>query len=268
MVDAHAKPSVHTHRPGLQGVITGYDRRSAATLGVFVVIGSVSAVVWREHVPLDLASFDPLLAACWVGMAALAIRRVDVVRDGRLAMVALLGGALIEAWGTRSGLWTYFTREAPPLFILPAWPAAALATERVSELVGRLSPPSRGRGVSALRWLCFAGFAALLVRWSAPGLGHPLTWVAFACVLVTMLTSADARSDSVRFAAGALVGYPLERWGTTRGCWTYWSGELPPLVAVLAHGFATVAFARGAALVAGLAARVRAVDAEAGPGMQ
>ena len=41
----------------------------------------------------------------------------------------------------------------------------------------------------------------------------------------------------------------LEYWGTSRGCWTYYTGETPPLIAAIAHGFASVAFARGAAVV-------------------
>jgi len=40
------------------------------------------------------------------------------------------------------------------------------------------------------------------------------------------------------------LGYFLERWGTTRECWTYYTHATPPLFAVLAHGMAAVAFWR------------------------
>ncbi|RYE94344.1 MAG: hypothetical protein EOO75_02230 [Myxococcales bacterium] len=239
----------------LPSPLAGFDRRSARLLGLFAVVGGAAAVIWREHVSLSLDDLDPLLGACWVGMAALATHRVQVKRDVRLAAVALAGGALIEAWGTRAGLWTYFTGEQPPLFILPAWPAAALATERVAAWLERRAPSPRPLATNALWLLAMGGFLALLVPWMAPGWRHPLNAVALGCVALTVASVRDRRSELVRFAAGCLVGYPLEYWGTSRGCWTYWSGEVPPLVAVLSHGFATVAFARGAGLVAGLGER-------------
>ncbi len=236
-------------------VTSGFDRRSGRLLVLFALVGSAAAVIWREYITWSLADFDPLLAACWVGMAALAIYRVDVRRDARLALVALLGGALIEAWGTRAGLWAYFTGEQPPLFILPAWPAAALATERVTDWVARRSPALSTAATRAAWLAAMVVFLATLVPWMHPGWHHPLNAVAIGCVLVTLGTVRDPRADLVRLTAGCLVGLPLEYWGTSRGCWTYWSGGTPPLVAVLSHGFATVAFARGASLLAALLSR-------------
>ncbi len=230
----------------------GFDRKSLVILGVFAVLGAGAAVSWREYLSFSLADFDPLLAGCWVGMVGLMIYRVDARRDGVLAAVALAGGALIETWGTRSGLWVYITGEQPPLFILPAWPAAALATDRVAWALDRRAP-SRGPW-PLLYGISILVFAAWLARWTRPGWGHPLTWLAWGCVALTAATGVreGRRSDLVRFAAGCLVGYPLEYWGTSRGCWVYWSGEVPPVIAVLSHGFATVAFARGAALAEAL----------------
>lgn len=227
----------------------GFDRKSLRVLLIFVAIGLGAAVAWRDYISWSIADFDPVLWACWVSMAALTVYRVSVRRDAVLAGVALLGGALIEAWGTRAGLWTYFSGEQPPLFILPAWPAAALATERVSWWLGQRLP-ERGRW-GLLYGAAILGFSAWLIVWTRPGWGHPLTWVAGACVAVTAVTgpASERRGDLARFLAGVLVGFPLEYWGTSRGCWVYWSGEIPPLIAVLSHGFATVAFARGASLV-------------------
>ena len=54
---------------------------------------------------------------------------------------------------------------------------------------------------------------------------------------------------SETFVAGTALGYFLERWGTTRECWTYYTRELPPVFAVLAHGMAAVAFWRTGLLV-------------------
>jgi uncharacterized protein YdaL len=38
-----------------------------------------------------------------------------------------------------------------------------------------------------------------------------------------------------------VLGYFLERWGTTRLCWVYYTGGTPPFFTVLAHGMASVA---------------------------
>ncbi|MCS6899692.1 MAG: hypothetical protein RMJ98_08530 [Myxococcales bacterium] len=232
-------------------VASDFDQRSLRVLLVFLVIGVTTGWIWREYVSFSLEDLDWLLGACWVGMVGLAIYRVELRRDGMLAAVALAGGALIEAWGTRSGLWTYFSREQPPLFILPAWPAAALATERVVWGVDRGTPPRLPVSWASLYTAVLLAFAAALASWTHPGWHHPLTWVAWLCVLLTAVSgdTADRRADLMRFAAGTLVGFPLEYWGTSRGCWTYWSGEVPPPIAVLSHGFATLAFARGVHLL-------------------
>jgi hypothetical protein len=88
-----------------------------------------------------------------------------------------------------------------------------------------------------------------MLAFVAPTLGKSLTWGALAlCVLIT-LTPSNARAVVLAFAAGAGLGYFLELWGTTRACWTYYTGATPPLFAVLAHGMAAVAFWRTAELV-------------------
>lgn len=225
-----------------------FDRRSLALLAVIALVGAIVGFVWREHVSLSVRDADPLLWACWVGMLGLAMIRVRFSRDVPLAVVALLGGALIETWGTRSGLWTYFTGEEPPLFILPAWPVAALATERVSWRLRARFDALPDRAASALYATATALFAIALVLWARRAIGHPLTLVALGCVAIVVVVKPRPKRDLARFLAGCLVGFPLELWGTTHGCWTYWDGRTPPLVAVLSHGFATVAFARGVTL--------------------
>ena len=243
-------------RPGVEAF--PLDRGTIWVLLAFASVIAVSAAVWRDYWTLSLAELDPLLAACWIGMRALALHRVDLARDRRLALVAFAGGALIESWGTRAGLWTYFNGDEPPLFILPAWPAAALATERVVQLLLSRAPAGRRTAWNVVYLAVVPGTAAALAWWCRGALSHPLTWIAGACIVVTCATSTDRRADVLRLAAGAFVGYPLELWGTTSGCWTYASGGTPPVVAVLAHGFATVAFARGVSFAIVVTSRARA----------
>ncbi len=55
-----------------------------------------------------------------------------------------------------------------------------------------------------------------------------LPWVLLAGVLFLVFYQSDAAGDLPLFAAGWLLGYWGEWWGTTRGVWTYWNNATPP----------------------------------------
>ena len=86
----------------------------------------------------------------------------------------------------------------------------------------------------------------------SPTFDKSLTILALLIVALFTLTPKDHRLAVLTFLAGSGLGYFLERWGTTRQCWTYYTLETPPLFAVLAHGMAAVAFWRGVLLLEGL----------------
>jgi uncharacterized membrane protein YagU involved in acid resistance len=71
-----------------------------------------------------------------------------------------------------------------------------------------------------------------------------MTIMAFLLVGYVIMTPVDHRSEVLIFLAGSSLGYFLEYWGTTRECWTYYTGQTPPLFAVLAHGMASIVFWR------------------------
>jgi uncharacterized membrane protein YoaT (DUF817 family) len=232
-------------------------------LGTLTAVAVAGAVIWRQYI--TFSQVDYFLVGCWALMALLMSYGVAPAHDLRLALVAFAGGAFIEWWGTQSGLWAYFTSEKPPLFILPAWPAAALATHRIARAILVLSRrlPLRKRGWR-VAWL--ASLAVVLIvlgPWLRPAAGNPITWVAALFFTGSLITRGDHREHLCRLMAGALLGYLLERWGTTRQCWTYWSGGTPPLASVLAHGVATLGFARGALVGALLGKRTVAAGNEA-----
>ena len=79
-----------------------------------------------------------------------------------------------------------------------------------------------------------------------PTRDQSLTIMAVILVSFLILTPTDQRIALLTFIAGSGLGYFLERWGTTRLCWTYYTLETPPLFAVAAHGMAAVAFWRTA----------------------
>jgi hypothetical protein len=228
--------------------LSGYNLTSLKSLGILGALAATIATIWREYVVVSWSDMDFLLGFCWVLMAALSFWRVDAKRDLRLALVALAGGALIETWGTRSGLWTYFSHEQPPIFILPAWSAAALSTLRIEWLFDKILPQGHDKSYRKAYVVWIAIVAGMLFVWTKPGHLHPITWVAGFCIVATVLSGKHRRADLVRFLAGCLLGYPLELWGTTSECWVYWDQLTPPWTAVVAHGFASVAFTRGEAL--------------------
>jgi hypothetical protein len=88
-----------------------------------------------------------------------------------------------------------------------------------------------------------------------PTLGKSLTVMALLLSTLVLATPTDHRTSVLTFVAGSGLGYFLERWGTTRQCWTYYTGQTPPLFAVLAHGMAALAFWRVAELARTLYAR-------------
>ena len=71
--------------------------------------------------------------------------------------------------------------------------------------------------------------------------------VVVALIVAVAVRCPNPRRDVVAFLSGTALGVLLEYWGTSRGCWTYYTREVPPAVAVVAHGFAAVAFNRVAA---------------------
>jgi putative Ca2+/H+ antiporter (TMEM165/GDT1 family) len=239
--------------PTLRWVLAGYDRRSALALAL--ALGTYAAVGYRwQHLIDPRRGMDWLLAGIWVFMTALLTWRLSPRADLRLVFVGLCGGAVIEWWGTRTELWTYFTRERPPAWIVPAWPVAALTIHRLPALVGHAWP--RLHTLGAAYWPLMLGFVALMVRFLWPAIDDPSSQVVVALLLAVPLLGRRPHRDVAIFLAGAALGLFLEYWGTSRRCWTYYTRQIPPPEAVLAHGFAAVAFARADDLLGAVLARL------------
>jgi hypothetical protein len=119
-------------------VRSGYDRRSLIALALLVSTGGVVGYRWSDLVDAN-GGMDWLLAGTWIWMAGLLTWSVTPRRDLVLLAVGFAGGGVIEWWGTATQIWTYFTLERPPLWILPAWPIAALAIDRMARLLTNLT---------------------------------------------------------------------------------------------------------------------------------
>jgi hypothetical protein len=261
-------PSAHDLRPATERqpmLFTrhlGWTRSSMWLMSAFLAIVALIIIVWWPLVVEYASSYDPryplwaqldwLLIGVFGAMSLLIMARADLRTDWVILLVGMGGGLVIETWGTQTQLWTYYTLERPPLWIIPAWPIASLSIDRLYRLLLHLTRSWRARTFRWLHWAILPGFLIIMVAYVAPTMDKSLSWAALALCILLTLTPGDERGAVLTFIAGASLGYFLERWGTTRACWTYYTGATPPLFAVLAHGMAALAFWRTATLVRSL----------------
>lgn len=246
---ASAETSALGPRAAPWGWLTGgYDRRSLTALLLLVTIGAAVGYRWSDLIDVN-GGMDWLLAGTWVWMAALLTWGVSARRDIGMLAAGFAGGAVIEWWGTNTLLWTYFTAERPPLWILPAWPIATLAIDRMARMFERLLDqigPVPDHWHFFAYWLMVPSFVVSMFAFARGTVHIAATQVVFVLMLGVTLTCTRPRRDMTLFVAGSLLGIFLEYWGTSRQCWTYYTEQVPPPVACVAHGFAALAFARAA----------------------
>jgi hypothetical protein len=238
--------------------LLGWTRASYVLMSAFVTTLALIVVVWWPLVEELLAYLDPripwwlqvdwLLLGLFAAMSLLIMAGADIRADVGILLVGLAGGLVIESWGTQTSLWTYYTLERPPLWIIPAWPIASLSIDRLVRLLRR--PAAHWPRLLERAYLpVFVAYYALMLAFVWPTLDKPFTWLALALCAGLIASPGDRRPALLHFAAGSGLGYFLELWGTTRACWTYYTLETPPLFAVLAHGMAALAFWRAGALL-------------------
>jgi hypothetical protein len=231
-----------------------WNRSSYTLMSLFLVVILLIIIVWWPLVEEYFATANPdypiwvqldgLLLGIFAAMSLLIMSGADLRRDARVALVGLIGGLVIESWGTQTLLWSYYTAERPPLWIIPAWPIASLAIDRLVRDMDLLLPSTSKTVYRVIYWLLFPAFMALMLVFVWPTLDKSLTWMALLSCILLMFAPTDQRTAVITFTAGAGLGYFLELWGTTRACWSYYTLQTPPLFAVLAHGLAAVAFWR------------------------
>lgn len=210
---------------------------------------------FNPHVPL-WRQIDWLLVGIFLFMSLMIMAGANLKHDLPILVVGMIGGLAIEGWGTQTELWTYYTLERPPLWIIPAWPIASLTIDRVYRLLRLGSHHLAEKHFRRLYWVIFPLFAALMFIFIWPTREKSLTILATLLVVLLIYALKDRRGAVLTFAAGAGLGYFLELWGTTRLCWTYYTLQTPPLFAVLAHGMAAVAFWWGYTLLNTLAKKL------------
>ena len=253
-----------------------WTRSSTILLSAFFLVILLIVYIWWPLAEEVLAYvdwngpwwlyMDWLLIGLFVFMSATIVAGADLRRDALIICVATIGGLVIEAWGTQTNLWTYYTNERPPLWIVPAWPIATLSIDRIVRLLdllldGKDIKDTKCRdgirkSFPVLYWIVFAAFLGIMLPFVSRTMDKPYTVGALLLCVVLIATPTDHRRAVLTFAAGAGLGYFLELWGTTRECWTYYTFQTPPLFAVLAHGMAAVSFWRTGLILQALGRKV------------
>jgi len=272
-------PPMSSFRTAVRTAAKLWTRDSSILLGGFLVTIFLIIYIWW---PLAVDYFkyvdwngawwryiDWLLLGIFGFMSITIISRADLKTDLLIIFVGMCGGLAIESWGTQTNLWHYYTAERPPLWIIPAWPIASLAIDRITGglnwIINRLTirtttlHSSRSLPVglfSILYWLTFASFLSLMLVFVAPTFDKSFSWFALILCILLIVTPTDHRFALLTFIAGSGLGYYLELWGTTRECWIYYTLQKPPLFAVLAHGMAAVAFWRAGLMLKMLGGRL------------
>lgn len=251
-----------------------WTRSSYILMSTFLAIILVIIIVWWPMVVSYARLYDPqrpfwvqmdwLLLGVFAVMSLLIMAGADLKADSAIVLVGFAGGMVIESWGTQTNLWNYFTLERPPLWIIPAWPIASLSIDRLFRFLDRITSVKMGsdrskRWFRVLYWTIFPGFMVMMLSFVWPTLDKSLTLMALVLCLFLTLTPTDHRGAVLTFLAGSGLGYFLERWGTTRLCWMYYTRQTPPAFAVFAHGMAAVAFWRVVGLVRVFQPRVKAL---------
>lgn len=244
-----------------------WTRDSSILLGAFFVTIFLIVYIWWPLAEEYLSYIDwngPwwryidwLLIGVFLFMSITIVARANLKTDLLIVFVGICGGLAIESWGTQTNLWHYYTAERPPLWIIPAWPIASLSIDRITRAMDWIIKRIEDRAGESIHhssfiilyWIVFASFLTLMLVFVSPTFDKSYTWLSLALCILLILTPTNYRFALLTFVAGIGLGYFLELWGTTRGCWIYYTKETPPLFAVLAHGMAAVAFWRAGLLV-------------------
>lgn len=248
-------------QPGLR-LPLGFNRSGAVTLLALLAVILTLVCKWPQ---LAAAEWDAMakhpdwwLHADWllISLAAFFIFCTAFDAHPRLdaatVLAGIFGGAIIEVWGTRAGVWFYYTGERPPLWILPAWGMSALANERLQRIFMHYLPRAWQEEIlngvqgapwmKRIYWALAAGFVAFFLWWARAYLLHP-TSVLVLFLIVSALVSGRYPAYALSlFVTGAALGIFLEIWGTTRHCWNYYDGKTPSPFPILGHGVGAICF--------------------------
>jgi hypothetical protein len=182
--------------------ILGWTRSSYFLMSTFFATIVLIGIVWWPMVVDYVEWYDPnypillqidwLLLGIFAAMSLLIMAGADLKADFWIVLVGLVGGLVIESWGTQTNLWFYFTRERPPLWIIPAWPIASLSIDRMVRMLDGLLGDRTWleKFFKRAYWVVFPLFLALMLYFVWPTNDKSLT------VMALVLPRADPHQRS------------------------------------------------------------------------
>ncbi|MEK7747006.1 MAG: hypothetical protein AAB576_10095 [Elusimicrobiota bacterium] len=192
-------------------------------LDLFLAAGKVTLLQLERGGPArwKLIGEVLLFGGILLATARLIPARVEPRRDGAIAVLATVAGFVAEYWGTHAGLWTYYTRERPPLWIVPAWTLGALVIDRLgSRAESTLAPRCGAAAHRAAYWTLLIFFLLVTMSFVFP---RPslASYGGLAALAAALAYRAEARRDAWLFAAGLACVFFADLWGVTNNCWRY-----------------------------------------------
>lgn len=188
----------------------------------------------RLSILFQAVLFAAILAATfWI-----LTRRTDPPGDLKAFCAAVLLGACVESWATRTGLCVYYTGERPPLWILPAWGLGALLIDRLGERLRSAWAGSIGKKTrEQAYWTASGAVIAAFVFFSRPAWTSWGTPLLLFIVLAALFARPDPAEDFWPLAAGMAAVFFVDLWGTEARCWRYYL-QTEPGGQALGVGFA------------------------------
>ena len=173
----------------------------------------------RWHLLGEAALFAAILAfTIWI-----IPRRARPGHDAAVLAAGLAAGWLAECWGTRLGLWSYYTSEQPPLWVVPAWGLGCLAVERTAQtLQERCLGRIRSRALELGYWVLAVSAMLYCAAFSWPWRGQAGTMAAWLVLAGALFWRPRPGSDFWPLATGIVCVSAADLWGTTNGCWRYY----------------------------------------------
>lgn len=153
--------------------------------------------------------------------------RITPRRDALIVFFASLLGWIVEAWGTRTGVWSYYTGETPPLWIIPGWTLGALVIDRAADKAA-----ARWGGWIALRdrgiyWGYAAAYALVFWAFVLPAAPRVSSAAVFSLLGAGLIFRPDPR-DARYLVTGLVYVFFADFWGTTNHCWSYYAQSRVP----------------------------------------
>ena len=188
----------------------------------------------------------------YIFIAILTLIKSDVRDDLPLFIAAIILGFWGEWWGTSQGVWSYYGKQTPPIYIIFFWGIGLLTVYHLHLLTSRLSrkllPKEKIPGTPilllAMALLLLAGF---VLTWKGIVRVDWLKYLDIHFILAGIVTAFllihnfDAHETFSIFLSGTLLGGIYEYAGTAIGGWTYITGQGIPLVIAPLWGIACVA---------------------------